>query len=269
MATNLNRKLKRLLNIDFTKKTKNQTKSYLKRQFESLGIKPTKYVDNPTPKNIEKAVNRIKNELQKQINSINAEREEINKLTHSNISEAYLKTVKSYNTKVRNTLKKLKEYYPDLSDTVLDYLQGKEVTLTLRNKAYNKDYMALREINPDNVGFSSKKAQAQEIIRLRKEMKRYQFSNYISELTNKTENMKFFKDFLFMDGNPLKEKDKVYLLTQFNNLNAIQQEFAIKTDLGLLIEKYKSAIKTGAVFDDNGARIFNAMNYSINYLKGL
>ena len=72
-----------------------------------------------------------------------------------------------------------------------------------------------------------------------------------------------------MEGNPLTEKDKAYLITQFNSLNAIQQEFAIKTDLGLLIEKYKSAIETGAVFDDNGARIFNAMNYSINYLKGL
>ena len=265
MATNLNRKLKRLLNIDFTKKTKNQAKSYLKRQFKSLGIKPTKYIENPTPKNIEKSINRIKKEIQRQIK----EREEINKLTHTDISEAYLKTVKSYNTKVNNTLKKLKQYYPDLSDTILDYLQGKEVTLTLRNKAYNKDDLTLREINPNNAVFSSKKAQAQEIIRLRKEMKRYQFSNYISELTNKTENMKFFKDFLSMDGNPLMEKDKVYLLTQFNSLNAIQQEFAIKTDLGLLIEKYKSAIETGAVFDDNGARIFNAMNYSINYLKGI
>ena len=75
MATNLNRKLKRLLNIDFTKKTKNQAKSYLKEQFESLGIKPTKYIDNPTPKNIEKGINRIKNEIQRQINTINAERE--------------------------------------------------------------------------------------------------------------------------------------------------------------------------------------------------
>ena len=67
MATNLNRKLKRLLNIDFTKKTKNQAKSYLKRQFKSLGIKPTKYLENPTPKNIEKSVNRIKKEIQKDL----------------------------------------------------------------------------------------------------------------------------------------------------------------------------------------------------------
>ena len=115
MATNLNRKLKRLLKIDFTKKTKNQAKSYLKKQFESLGIKPTKYIENPTPANIKKGINRIKSEIQRQINSINAEREELNKLTHSNISEAYLKTVKSYNTKVRNTLNKIKQYYPDFT----------------------------------------------------------------------------------------------------------------------------------------------------------
>ena len=265
MVINLNRKLKNLLNIDFTKKTKNQAKAYLKKQFKSLGIKPTKYLENPTPKNIEKSVNRIKKEIQRQINT----REEINKLTHSDISEAYLKTVKAYNTKIRNTFTKIKQYYPDLSDTVLDYLQGKEVTLTLRNKAYNKDYMVLREINPNNVGFSSKKAQAQEIIRLRKEMKRLTFSNYIKEITDKRENKKFFEEFLDMSGNPLSDKDKTYLKTQFNSLNAIQQEFAIKTDLGLLIEKYKSAIETGAVFDDNGAKIFNVMNYSINYLKGI
>ena len=269
MATNLNRKLKRLLNIDFTKKTKNQAKSYLKKQFESLGIKPTKYIDNPTPKNIEKGINRIKNEIQRQINTINAEREELNRITHSNVSDTYIKTVKSYNTKVRNTLNKLKQYYPDLSDNVLDYLQGKEVALTLRNKTYNKDDLILKEINPKNAGFSNKKTQAQEIIRLRKEMKRLTFSNYIKEITDKRENKKFFEEFLDMSGNPLSEKDKTYLKTQFNTLNAIQQEFAIKTDLGLLINRYKSAIMSGAVYEDNGAKLFNTINYSINYLKGL
>ena len=269
MATNLNLKLKRLLNIDFTKKTKNQAKSYLKKQFESLGIKPTKYIDNPTPKNIEKGINRIKNEIQRQINTINAEREELNRITHSNVSDTYIKTVKSYNTKVRNTLNKLKQYYPDLSDNVLDYLQGKEVALTLRNKTYNKDDLILKEINPKNAGFSNKKAQAQEIIRLRKEMKRLTFSNYIKEITDKRENKKFFEEFLDMSGNPLSEKDKTYLKTQFNTLNAIQQEFAIKTDLGLLINRYKSAIMSGAVYEDNGAKLFNTINYSINYLKGL
>ena len=59
------RKKRNLNKVDFTNKTKNQSKRYLINQFESLGIKVPNYVNNPTTGNINKALRRINNELDK------------------------------------------------------------------------------------------------------------------------------------------------------------------------------------------------------------
>ena len=50
------RKKRNLNKVDFTNKTKNQSKRYLINQFESLGIKVPNYVNNPTSGNINKAL---------------------------------------------------------------------------------------------------------------------------------------------------------------------------------------------------------------------
>ena len=50
------RKKRNLNKVDFSNKTKNQSKRYLINQFESLGIKVPNYVNNPTTGNINKAL---------------------------------------------------------------------------------------------------------------------------------------------------------------------------------------------------------------------
>ena len=180
------RKKRNLNKVDFTNKTKNQSKRYLINQFESLGIKVPIYVNNPTTGNIKKAVRRINNELDKIIERQkieSAERKALNRDT----DKIFKKEIKSYNAQATKTLNQIKTYYPELPSTYINLIEGKEVTIPGFNRSFYLDNN-LKKINKDSLRFSTKKAKIDFIQNLKKDRKSLTFNNYMSTLTNKKKN---------------------------------------------------------------------------------
>ena len=249
------RKKRNLNKVDFSNKTKNQSRRYLINQFESLGIKVPNYVNNATPGNIRKALRRINNELDRIIEKQkieSAERKALNRDTDRKLSMA----IKSYNTQVTKTLNQIKAYYPDLSSSVIDFIKGNEVTIPGFNRSFYLDNN-LKKINKDSLRFSSKKAKIDFIQSLKRDRKNLTFNNYMSNLTNKKKNNDYFDSLISMTEGVLTEQDIKYLKNNFKNLNGIQQIMAIKGLQQLKIDKYLSQANKQSM---SHTSLFNKIN---------
>lgn len=253
------RKKRNLNKVDFTNKTKNQSKRYLINQFESLGITVPSYVNNPTPGNINKALKRINNELDKIIERKkieSAERKALNSNTDRKLSNA----IKSYNAQVTKTLNQIKAYYPNLSNTTINFIKGDEVIIPGFNRSFYLDNN-LKKINKDSLRFSSKKAKIDFIQNIKKERKNLTFNNYMSTLTNKNKNNDYFSSLLSMTEGVLSSQDIKYLKNNFTNLNGIQQIIAIKGFQQLKIDKYLEQVNKSSM---KHISLFNRINNVIS-----
>ena len=249
------RKKRNLNKVDFSNKTKNQSKRYLINQFESLGISVPNYVNNPTPGNINKALKRINNEIDRIIERQKIEsneRKALNRDTDRKLSMA----IKSYNTQVTKTLNQIKSYYPNLSNTSINFLKGDEVIIPGFNRSFYLDNN-LKKINKDSLRFSSKKAKIDFIQNLKKDRKSLTFNNYISNLTNKKKNNDYFDSLISMTEGVLSPQDIKYLKNNFINLNGIQQIFAIKGLQQLKIDKYLEQVNKSSM---RHVSLFNKIN---------
>ena len=258
------RKKRNLNKVDFTNKTKNQSRRYLINQFESLGIKVPNYVNNPTTGNINKAVKRINNELDKIIERQkleSAERKALNKDTDRKLNTA----LKSYNTQVTKTLNQIKTYYPELSNTIINFIKGDEVIIPGFNRSFYLDNN-LKKINKDSLRFSSKKAKIEFIQNLKKERKNLTFNNYMSNLTNKKKNNDYFGSLISMTEGVLTPQDIKYLKNNFTNLNGIQQIIAIKGFQQLKIDKYLEQVNKASM---KHVSLFNKINNVITNIMGV
>ena len=253
------RKKRNLNKVDFTNKTKNQSRRYLINQFESLGINVPNYINNPTPGNIKKALKRINNELDKIIEKQkieSAERKALNKDTDRKLNTA----LKSYNAQVTKTLNQIKAYYPELSNTIINFLKGDEVIIPGFNRSFYLDNN-LKKINKDSLRFSTKQAKIDFIQNLKKERKNLTFKNFIGTLTNKKKNYDYFDSLISMTEGVLSEQDIKYLKNNFINLNGIQQILAIKGFQQLKIDKYLEQVNTSSI---NHVSLFNKINNVIS-----
>lgn len=258
------RKKRNLNKVDFSNKTKNQSRRYLINQFESLGIKVPNYVNNATPGNIRKALKRINNELDKIIERQkveSSERKALNRDTDIKLSM----TLKSYNTQVTKTLNQIKAYYPELSNTIINFIKGEEVTIPGFNRSFYLDNN-LKKINKDSLRFSSKKAKIDFIQNLKKERKSLTFNNYMSNLTNKKKNIEYFNSFMSMAEDILSEQDIKYLKKNFESLNPIQQILANKGFQQLKIDKYLEQANKQSM---SHTSLFNKINYVITNIMGV
>ena len=249
------RKKRNLNKVDFTNKTKNQSKRYLINQFESLGITVPNYVKNPTKGNINKALKRINNEIDKILERQkieSAERKALNRDTDRKLNMA----IKSYNTQVTKTLNQIKSYYPELSNTAINFLKGDEVIIAGFNRSFYLDNN-LKKINKDSLRFSSKQAKIEFIQNLKKERKNLTFNNYMSTLTNKNKNNDYFDRLLSMTEGVLSSQDIKYLKNNFINLNGIQQIIAIKGFQQLKIDKYLEQVNGKSIKHES---LFNKIN---------
>ena len=253
------RKKRNLNKVDFTNKTKNQSRRYLINQFESLGITVPNYVNNPTPGNISKALKRINNEIDKIIERQKIESKERRAL-NSNTDRKLSMAIKSYNTQVTKTLNQIKFYYPELSNTTINFLKGDEVTIPGFNRSFYLDNN-LKKINKDSLRFSSKKAKIDFIQSLKRDRKSLTFNNYMSTLTNKKKNIDYFDSLISMTEGVLSDQDIKYLKNNFNNLNGIQQIIAIKGFQQLKIDKYLDQVNKSSM---KHISLFNKINNVIS-----
>ena len=257
--TDQRRKKRNLNKIDFSNKTKNQSKRYLVNQFKSLGIDVPNYIDNPTPSIIKKAVKRINKELDKIINRQkieSAERKALNRDT----DKIFRKEIKSYNAQATKTLNQIKAYYPELSNTIINFIKGDEVIIPGFNRSFYLDNN-LKKINKDSLRFSTKQAKIEFIQNLKKERKNLTFNNYMSNLTNKKKNNGYFFSLLSMTDGVLSEQDINYLKKNFEGLNGIQQIIAIKGFQQLKIDKYLEQVNKSSM---KHISLFNRINNVIS-----
>ena len=253
------RKKRNLNKVDFSNKAKNQSRRYLINQFESLGIKVPNYVNNPTRGNINKALRRINKEIDKIIERQKIEsneRKALNRDTDAQLN----KGLKSYNAQVTRTLNQIKAYYPELSNTIINFIKGEEVTIPGFNRSFYLDNN-LKKINKDSLRFSSKKAKIEFIQNLKKERKNLTFKNFMSNLTNKKKNNDYFESLISMTEGVLTEQDIKYLKNNFINLNGIQQIFAIKGLQQLKIDKYLEQVNSQSI---KHVSLFNKINNVIS-----
>ena len=258
------RKKRNLNKVDFTNKTKNQSKRYLINQFESLGIKVPNYVNNPTTGNINKALKRINNEIDRIIErqkKESAERKALNRDT----DKIFKNEIKSYNAQVTKTLNQIKAYYPELSNTIINFLKGDEVTIPGFNRSFYLDNN-LKKINKDSLRFSSKKAKIDFIQNLKKERKSLAFNNFMATLTNKKKNIEYFNSLMSMAEDILSEQDIKYLKKNFESLNPIQQILANKGFQQLKIDKYLEQVNKQSM---SHTSLFNKINYVITNIMGV
>ena len=253
------RKKRNLNKVDFSNKTKNQSRRYLINQFESLGIKVPNYVNNPTRGNINKALRRINKEIDKIIERQKIEsneRKALNRDTDTQLN----KGLKSYNAQVTRTLNQIKAYYPELSNTIINFIKGEEVTIPGFNRSFYLDNN-LKKINKDSLRFSTKQAKIEFIQNLKKERKNLTFKNFMSNLTNKKKNNDYFESLISMTEGVLTEQDIKYLKNNFINLNGIQQIFAIKGLQQLKIDKYLEQVNSQSI---KHVSLFNKINNVIS-----
>ena len=258
------RKKRNLNKIDFSNKTKNQSKRYLINQFESLGITVPNYINNPTTGNISKALKRINNEIDKIIEREkieSAERKALNKDTDRKLNMA----IKSYNTQITKTLNQIKTYYPELSNTTINFLKGDEVIIPGFNRSFYLDNN-LKKINKDSLRFSSKKAKIEFIQNLKSQRKSLTFNNYMSNLTNKKKNIDYFESLISMTEGVLTPQDIKYLKNNFINLNGIQQIIAIKGFQQLKLDKYLDQVNKESI---KHVSLFNKINNVITNVMGV
>lgn len=258
------RKKRNLNKIDFTNKTKNQSRRYLINQFESLGIKVPNYVNNPTTGNINKALKRINNEIDRNIERQkieSAERKALNRDT----DKIFKKEIRSYNIQATKTLNQIKTYYPELPSTYINLIEGKEVTIPGFNRSFYLDNN-LKKLNKDYFRFSSKKAKIEFIQNLKKERKNLTFNNFISTLSNKKKNIEYFNSLMSMADDILSEQDIKYLKKNFESLNPIQQILANKGFQQLKIDKYLEQANKQSM---SHTSLFNKINYVITNIMGV
>ena len=258
------RKKRNLNKVDFTNKTKNQSKRYLINQFESLDITVPNYVNNPTQGNIKKALKRINNELDKIIERQkieSAERKALNRDT----DKIFRKEIKSYNAQATKTLNQIKTYYPELPTTYINLIEGKEVTIPGFNRSFYLDNN-LKKLDKDYFRFSSKKSKIEFIQNLKKERKNLTFNNFMSTLTNKKKNIEYFNSLMSMAEDILSEQDIKYLKKNFESLNPIQQILANKGFQQLKIDKYLEQANKQSM---SHTSLFNKINYVITNIMGV
>ena len=258
------RKKRNLNKVDFSNKTKKQSKRYLINQFESLGIKVPNYVNNPTTGNINKALNRINNELDRIIERQkieSAERKALNRDT----DKIFKKEIRSYNTQATKTLNQIKSYYPELPTTYINLIEGKEVTIPGFNRSFYLDNN-LKKLNKDYFRFRSKKDKIEFIQELKKERKSLKFNNFMSNITNKKKNIEYFNNLMGMAEDILSEQDIKYLKKSFESLNPIQQILANKGFQQLKIDKYLEQANKHSM---SHASLFNKINYVITNIMGV
>ena len=253
--TDYRRKKRNLNKVNFTNKTKNQSRRYLINQFESLGIKAPNYVNNPTTGNIKKALKRINNELERIINRQKIESNE-RKWLNSDTDKIFKNEIRSYNAQATRTLNQIKAYYPDLPSTYINLIEGNEVTIAGFNRSFYLDNN-LKKINKDSLRFSTKQAKIDFIQNLKKQRKNLTFNNFMSNLNNKKKNNDYFSNLISMTEGVLSVQDINYLKKNFEGLNGIQQIFAIKGFQQLKIDKYLDQVNKQSI---SHTSLFNKIN---------
>lgn len=232
-------------------KTDSQKVKTLKNQYEKLGFKIPKYLQNQkiNDKQFLSALNRIEKTYQRRI-----EKEQPT-VKYSDIQYE----VNKYNTLVEKRLKQFQKQ--GFSNKALDYLKGNMTFITLGDRAYFSNNTLLEKID---LGYfkANKEGRKTTLDIIKANYNKLKDNNYVNNILDSNKNVPILEEFLNSETfNNLDDSTKKHILQKFKNLNIVQQEVLIQNTLNGLREKYEDIDELDYTYAYNvGASISRAID---------
>ena len=229
---NLNRLKSNLVNRDWSSKNTKTNISYIKGKLKQFGLTTPKYLDNGklTNKQIQAQTKRILNAINREKDIL---RKEANKSTVDKYMKTLQKTVEKHNNLVYKKLGYLVNKY-NMNENQLNYMIGRDVNV--KGYKYDDKYSFARTnsqfqiIDLENFYASDIGAIKERIKQINKLNERLTNRNIDKEVKKSLGSKSQIKEILgnYEQEGYVNKAEKENIISRFNNLNGIQQEFFYK-----------------------------------------
>ena len=229
---NLNRIKKNITNRDWSSKSKETNIKYIKQKLNQFNLSVPKYLNNGklSSTQIKSNTNKLLKAIEKQLD-IN--RKAINNRSYDNAMKSLQKTVEKHNNLVYKKLGYLVNKY-NMSENQLNYMIGRDVNV--KGYKYDDKYTFARTnsqfqiIDLENFYASDIGAIKERIKQINKLNERLTNKNIDKEVKNSSEAKAQIEEILrnYVQEGYMSSEEAENIMTRFNNLNGIQQEFFYK-----------------------------------------
>ena len=229
---NLNRLKSNLVNRDWSSKNTKTNISYIKGKLRQFGLTTPKYLDNGklTNKQIQTQTKRILNAINREKDIL---RKEASKTTVDNAMKTLQKTVEKHNKLVYKKLGYLVNKY-NMNENQLNYMLGLDVNVNgyrHDNKyTFNRTNSQFQIIDLENFYSNDIGAIKERIKQINKFNERLTNRNIDKEVKNSINAKAEIEEILreYVQEGFMSSAEAENIITRFNNLNGIQQEFFYK-----------------------------------------
>ena len=229
---NLNRLKSNLVNRDWSSKNTKTNINYIKSKLNQFGLSTPKYLDNGklTNKQIQTQTKRILNAINREKDIL---RKEASKTTVDNAMKSLQKTVEKHNKLVYKKLGYLVNKY-NMNENQLNYMLGLDVNVNgyrHDNKyTFNRTNSQFQIIDLENFYSNDIGAIKERIKQINKFNERLTNKNIDKEVKNSIEAKAQIKEIInnYVQEGFMNNAEAKNIITRFNNMNGIQQEFFYK-----------------------------------------
>ena len=195
-------------------------------------------------KDVNKARNRVINKAITERDTISQEVAKNKQKAFNKALERYQKTAMKHNEKAIKMTFYAMQKLGKITTNVQEYLQGKELNLSQRsNITYQRSNSPFKIEDYNNIEFENIKSVNRRIRSLERLDKRLTKKQVEKELISSKVSKQNFEKKLqgYVDAGNLSENTKDILMTQFNSLNALQQEVLVNNVVKNMPNKYSKA----------------------------
>ena len=229
---NLNRLKKNIINRDWSSKSKETNIKYIKQKLNQFNLSVPKYLNNGklSSTQIKSNTNKLLKAIEKQLD-IN--RKAINNRSYDNAMKTLQKTVEKHNNLVYKKLGYLVNKY-DMTENQLNYMLGRDVNVKgykYQDKfTFSRTNSQFQIIDLENFYASDIESIKNRIKQINKFNERLTNRNIDKEVKSSSEAKAEIEEILreYVQEGYMSSTEAENIMTRFNNLNGIQQEFFYK-----------------------------------------
>ena len=229
---NLNRLKKNIINRDWSSKSKETNIKYIKQKLNQFNLSVPKYLNNGklSSTQIKSNTNKLLKAIEKQLD-IN--RKAINNRSYDNAMKTLQKTVEKHNNLVYKKLGYLVNKY-DMTENQLNYMLGRDVNVKgykYQDKfTFSRTNSQFQIIDLENFYASDIESIKNRIKQINKFNERLTNRNIDKEVKSSSEAKAQIEEILreYVQEGYMSSTEAENIMTRFNNLNGIQQEFFYK-----------------------------------------
>ena len=229
---NLNRLKKNIINRDWSSKSKETNIKYIKQKLNQFNLSVPKYLNNGklSSTQIKSNTNKLLKAIEKQLD-IN--RKAINNRSYDNAMKTLQKTVEKHNNLVYKKLGYLVNKY-DMTENQLNYMLGRDVNVKgykYQDKfTFSRTNSQFQIIDLENFYVSDIESIKNRIKQINKFNERLTNRNIDKEVKSSSEAKAEIEEILreYVQEGYMSSVEAENIISRFNNLNGIQQEFFYK-----------------------------------------